>query len=405
MSIDKLLTLYYKIYVTFFTKKREAINMQFQLTEDQQMVQKLARDFAEKRLAPSVAERDEKEEFSRELANEMGEMGLTGICFPESYGGAEGDVLSYILAVEELSKIDDGIGITLSATVSLCAWPIYAYGTEEQKQKYLVPLVEGEKLGAFGLTEPNAGTDAAAQQTVAVADGDDYILNGSKIFITNGGEAETYVVFAMTDKSKGTKGITAFIVEKDMPGFSFGKKEHKMGIHTSLTNELVFQNVRLPKENMLGKVGEGFKIAMSTLDGGRIGVAAQALGIAQGALDHAIKYSKERVQFGKPIAQNQALAFMMADMATKIDAARLLVYRAAYLKDQGLPYSKEAAMAKLYASDIAMEVTTDAVQIFGGYGYSREYPVERLMRNAKITQIYEGTNQVQRMVISGSILK
>lgn len=379
--------------------------MQFQLTEDQQMVQKLARDFAEKRLAPSVAERDEKEEFSRELFNEMGEMGLTSICFPENYGGAEGDVLSYILAVEELSKVDDGIGITLSATVSLCAWPIYAYGTEEQKQKYLVPLVEGEKLGAFGLTEPNAGTDAAAQQTVAVPDGDDYILNGSKIFITNGGEAETYVVFAMTDKSKGTKGITAFIVEKDMPGFSFGKKEHKMGIHTSLTNELVFQNVRLPKENMLGKVGEGFKIAMSTLDGGRIGVAAQALGIAQGALNHAIKYSKERVQFGKPIAQNQALAFMMADMATKIDAARLLVYRAAYLKDQGLPYSKEAAMAKLYASDIAMEVTTDAVQVFGGYGYSREYPVERLMRNAKITQIYEGTNQVQRMVISGSILK
>ncbi|MCC5466201.1 acyl-CoA dehydrogenase [Pelosinus baikalensis] len=379
--------------------------MQFQLTEDQQMVQKLARDFAEKRLAPSVAERDEKEEFSRELFNEMGEMGLTSICFPEAYGGAAGDVLSYILAVEELSKVDDGIGITLSATVSLCAWPIYAYGTEEQKQKYLVPLVEGEKLGAFGLTEPNAGTDAAAQQTVAVADGDDYILNGSKVFITNGGEAETYVIFAMTDKSKGTRGITAFIVEKDMPGFTFGKKEHKMGIHTSLTNELVFQNVRLPKENMLGKVGEGFKIAMSTLDGGRIGVAAQALGIAQGALDHAIKYSKERVQFGKPIAQNQALAFMMADMATKIDAARLLVYRAAYLKDQGLPYSKEAAMAKLYASDIAMEVTTDAVQVFGGYGYSREYPVERLMRNAKITQIYEGTNQVQRMVISGTILK
>ncbi len=379
--------------------------MQFQLTEDQQMVQKLARDFAEKRLAPSVAERDEKEEFSRELFNEMGEMGLTSICFPEAYGGAAGDVLSYILAVEELSKVDDGIGITLSATVSLCAWPIYAYGTEEQKQKYLVPLVEGEKLGAFGLTEPNAGTDAAAQQTVAVADGDDYILNGSKVFITNGGEAETYVVFAMTDKSRGTRGITAFIVEKDMPGFTFGKKEHKMGIHTSLTNELVFQNVRLPKENMLGKVGEGFKIAMSTLDGGRIGVAAQALGIAQGALDHAIRYSKERVQFGKPIAHNQALAFMMADMATKIDAARLLVYRAAYLKDQGLSYSKEAAMAKLYASDIAMEVTTDAVQIFGGYGYSREYPVERLMRNAKITQIYEGTNQVQRMVISGSILK
>lgn len=379
--------------------------MLFKLTEDQQMVQKLARDFAEKRLTPTVAERDHKEEFSRELANEMGELGLTGICFPEEYGGSGGDVMSYILAVEELSKGDDGIGITLSATVSLCAWPIYAYGTEEQKQKYLVPLAEGEKLGAFGLTEPNAGTDAAGQQTVAVLDGENYILNGSKIFITNGGEAEIYVVFAMTDKSKGMKGISAFIVEKDMPGFSFGKKEHKMGIHTSLTNELVFQDVRLPKENLLGKVGEGFKIAMSTLDGGRIGVAAQALGIAQAALDHAIKYSKERVQFGQPISKNQAIAFMMADMATKIDAARLLIYRAAYLKDQGLPYSKEAAMAKLYASDIAMEVTTDAVQIFGGYGYSREYPVERLMRNAKITQIYEGTNQVQRMVISGAILR
>lgn len=379
--------------------------MLFKLTEDQEMVQKLARDFAEKRLTPTVAERDHKEEFSRELANEMGELGLTGICFPEEYGGSGGDVMSYILAVEELSKGDDGIGITLSATVSLCAWPIYAYGTEEQKQKYLVPLAEGEKLGAFGLTEPNAGTDAAGQQTVAVLDGEDYILNGSKIFITNGGEAEIYVVFAMTDKSKGMKGISAFIVEKEMPGFSFGKKEHKMGIHTSLTNELVFQDVRVPKENLLGKIGEGFKIAMSTLDGGRIGVAAQALGIAQAALDHAIKYSKERVQFGQPIAKNQAIAFMMADMATKIDAARLLIYRAAYLKDQGLPYSKEAAMAKLYASDIAMEVTTDAVQIFGGYGYSREYPVERLMRNAKITQIYEGTNQVQRMVISGAILR
>jgi len=379
--------------------------MQFKFTEDQNMVQKLARDFAEKRLAPTVSERDHKEEFSRSLANEMGEMGLTGICFPESYGGSGGDVLSYILAVEELSKADDGVGITLSATVSLCAWPIYAYGTEEQKQKYLVPLAEGEKLGAFGLTEPNAGTDASGQQTMAVLDGEDYIINGSKIFITNAGEAETYIVFAMTDKSKGMKGISAFIVEKDMPGFSFGKKEHKMGIHTSLTNELVFQDVRVPKENLLGKIGEGFKIAMSTLDGGRIGVAAQALGIAQAALDHAIKYSKERVQFGKPIASNQAIAFMMADMATKIDAARLLVYRAAYLKDQGLSYSKEAAMAKLFASDIAMEVTTDAVQIFGGYGYSREYPVERLMRNAKITQIYEGTNQVQRMVISGSILR
>ncbi len=379
--------------------------MLFELSEDQKMTQKLAREFAEKQVAPSVAERDEHGEFSREIFDAMGEMGLTGICFPEQYGGADGDVLSYILAVEELSKVDDGIGITLSATVSLCAWPIFAYGTEEQKQKYLAPLLEGTKMGAFGLTEPNAGTDAASQQTVAVLEGDHYVINGSKIFITNAGEAETYVIFAMTDKSKGVKGISAFIIEKGMPGFTFGKKEHKMGINTSITMELVFQELKVPKENMLGKEGDGFKIAMSTLDGGRIGVAAQALGIAQAALDHAVKYSKERVQFGKPIASNQAIAFMLADMATKVDAARLLVYRAASLKDKGLPYSKEAAMAKLYASDAAMAVTTDAVQIFGGYGYSREYPVERLMRNAKITQIYEGTNQVQRMVISGALLR
>ncbi|MBP2663665.1 MAG: Acyl-CoA dehydrogenase, short-chain specific [Firmicutes bacterium] len=379
--------------------------MQFQLNEEQIMMQKLVHDFAEKQVAPGAAERDAKEEFSREIADAMGEMGFTGICFPEKYGGAEADVLSYILAVEELSRVDAGVGITLSATVSLCAWPIYAYGTEEQKQRFLVPLAEGTKLGAFGLTEPNAGTDAASQQTVAVAKGDHYILNGSKIFITNAGEAEIYVVFAITDRSKGVKGITAFVMEKGMPGFSFGKKEHKLGIHSSMTNELIFQDVKVPKENMLGKEGEGFKIAMSTLDGGRIGVAAQALGIAQAALEHSIKYSKERVQFGKPIANNQAIAFMLADMATKVDAARLLVYRAAYLKDQGLPYSKEAAMAKMFASDIAMEVTSDAIQIFGGYGYSREYPVERLMRDAKITQIYEGTNQVQRIVVSASVLR
>ncbi len=379
--------------------------MQFQLTEDQLMMQKLVRDFAEKEVAPGAGERDEKEEFSRPIADAMGEMGFSGICFPEVYGGAGADVLSYILAVEELSQADAGVGITLSATVSLCAWPIYAYGTEEQKQKYLVPLAEGEKLGAFGLTEPNAGTDAAAQQTVAVSRDDGYVLNGSKIFITNAGEAEIYVVFAITDRSKGVKGITAFILEKGMPGFTFGKKEHKLGIHSSITNELIFQDVKVPRENVLGKEGDGFKIAMSTLDGGRIGVAAQALGIAQSALEHAVKYSKERVQFGKPIAANQAIAFMLADMATKVEAARLLVYRAAYLKDQGLPYSKEAAMAKMFASDAAMAVATDAVQIFGGYGYSREYPVERLMRDAKITQIYEGTNQVQRMVIAASVLR
>lgn len=379
--------------------------MKFELSEEQKMMQKVARDFAEKQVAPGAAERDEKEEFSRELFDQMGELGLTGICFPEQYGGADGDTLSYILALEELCRADDGVGITLSASVSLCAWPIYAFGTEEQKQKFLVPLATGEKLGAFGLTEPNAGTDAGSQQTVAMKDGDHYIINGSKIFITNAGDAETYIVFAMTDKTKGMRGITAFIMEKDMPGFTFGNKEHKMGIRSSITKELVFQDVKVPAANMLGKEGEGFKIAMATLDGGRIGVAAQALGIAQAALDHAIKYSKERQQFGKPIASNQAIAFMLADMATKVEAARLLTYRAAYLKDAGLPYSKEAAMAKMYASDSAMAVTTDAVQIFGGYGYSREYPVERLMRNAKITQIYEGTNQVQRMVISGAVLR
>ena len=379
--------------------------MQFRLSEEQKMVQKMVRDFASKEVAPGLGERDEHEVFSRELTNQMGDLGLMGICFPEQYGGADGDVLSYILAIEELSKVDDGLGITLSATVSLCAWPIFAFGTEEQKKKYLVDLVEGTKLGAFGLTEPNAGTDAASQQSVAVLDGDHYLLNGSKIFITNAGEAETYIVFAMTDKSKDTRGISAFILEKGMPGFTFGKKEHKLGINTSITMELIFQDVRVPKENLLGKEGEGFKIAMNTLDGGRIGVAAQALGIAQAALDHSVKYSKERSQFGKPIAANQAIGFMIADMATKVEAARLLVYRAAYLKDQGEPYAKEAAMAKMYASDIAMEVTVDAVQIFGGYGYTREYPVERLMRNAKITQIYEGTNQVQRMVISGAVLK
>lgn len=365
----------------------------------------MVREFAEQQVAPGAAERDEKEEFSRALYDAMGELGLTGICFPEQYGGAGGDYLSYILAVEELSRADDSVGVTLATSVSLCQWPIFAYGTEEQKQKYLVPLIKGKKLGAFGLTEPNAGTDAASQQTTAVLDGDHYVLNGSKIFITNGGEAEIYVVFAMTDKTKGVKGISAFILEKGMPGFTFGKKEHKMGIRASQTMELIFQDVKVPKENLLGKEGEGFKIAMSTLDGGRIGIAAQALGIAQAALDHAVKYAKERVQFGKPIASNQAIAFMLADMATEIDAARLLTYRAAYAKDQGRPFSKEASMAKMYASDVAMRVTTDAVQIFGGYGYTREYPVERLMRNAKITQIYEGTNQVQRMVISSALLR
>ena len=377
----------------------------FTFTEDQLMMQKMVREFAEKELAPGVAERDENEEFSRELYYKAGELGLTGICFPEEYGGAGGDYVSYILASEEIAIVDDCMQTGYAASISLCAMPIFNFGSEEQKRKYLVPLAEGKKLGAFGLTEPNAGTDASAQQSVAVLAGDHYVLNGSKIFITNAGSAEIYVIFAMTDKSKGVKGISAFILEKGMPGFSFGKTEHKMGIRSSLTRELIFEDVKVPVENRLGKEGDGFKIAMHSLDGGRIGVATQALGIAQSALNHAIKYSKERVQFGQPICSNQAIAFMLADMATEIDAARLLTYRAAFLKQAGKNCSKEAAMAKMYASDAAMKITVDAVQIFGGYGFSREYPVERLMRNAKITQIYEGTNQVQRMVISGSILR
>ena len=379
--------------------------MDFQFSDENKMIMKMVREFAEKEIAPTVHQRDEEEVFDRSIIDKIGELGLMGIFFPEEYGGGGGDYLSYILANEELSRVDDSIACAYAASVSLCAWPIYTFGTEEQKQKYLVPLVEGTKLGAFGLTEPNAGTDSARQQSRAEKVGDHYVLNGSKIFITNGGEADIYLVFAMTDKSKGTKGISAFILEKGMPGFTFGKKEHKMGIHGSQTMELVFQDVQVPAENLLGEEGKGFKIAMQSLDGGRIGVAAQALGIAGAALDAAIKYSKERVQFDKPICKFQAVSFMLADMATRLDAARLLTYRAASLKAAGLPYSKEAAMAKMYASDAAMSITTDAVQIFGGYGFTREYPVERLMRNAKITQIYEGTNQVQRMVISGSLLR
>jgi alkylation response protein AidB-like acyl-CoA dehydrogenase len=379
--------------------------MNFVLTPEQEDIRKMVREYAEKSLAPTAAERDEKELFVREIFDEMGELGILGLPYPEEYGGSGSDFLSYAIAVEEISRACASTGIGLSVHVSLCSWPIFKYGTEEQKQKYLRPLAEGTKLGAFGLTEPNAGTDAAAGSTVAVKDGDSYILNGTKVFNTNGGEAEIEVIFAATDKAAGMKGISAFIVEKGTPGFSFGKKEVKMGIRASVQRELIFENCRVPAANLLGKEGAGFKIAMSTLDGGRIGVAAQALGIAQSALEHSIQYSKERVQFGKPIANNQAIAFMIADMATQVEAARLLVYRAAYHKSHGLPYSKEAAMAKKFASDAAMAATTNAVQIFGGYGFSREYPVERLMRDAKITQIYEGTNQVQQMIISGSVLR
>lgn len=379
--------------------------MDFLLTDEQQMIKKMVRDFAEEEVAPGAADRDEEERFDRHLFVKMGELGLTGIPYPSAYGGSEADILSYAIAVEELSRVCASTGVTLSAHVSLGSWPIYQYGTEEQKQKFLAPLAEGEKLGAFGLTEPAAGTDAANTQTTAVLDGDSYMLNGTKIFITNAGEAETYVVFAMTDKGKKHRGISAFIIEKGTPGFTFGKAEKKMGIRGSTTMELIFENCCIPKENLLGQEGEGFKIALSTLDGGRIGIAAQAVGIAQGAMEEAIKYSQEREQFNQPIGRFQGIQFMLADMATKIEAARLLTYQAAYLADQGSPYSKAAAMAKLFASETAMEVTTKAVQIFGGYGYSREYPVERMMRDAKITEIYEGTSEVQRLVIAANLLK
>ena len=379
--------------------------MDFAVRDIDTDIVKLAADFAAKRLAPTVQERDEKEIFDRSIVNEMGELGLLGIPYEEEYGGVGADFLSMAMACEEISKTDPSIGLSFEVHTTLCSWPIWKFGTEEQKQKFLKPLASGVKLGAFGLTEPNAGTDALNGSTTAVKDGDHYVLNGSKIFNTNGGEAEITVVFASTDKSKGAKGMSAFIVEKGTPGFTYGKKEVKMGIRASVQRELVFQDVKVPAANLLGKEGEGFKIAMMTLDGGRVGVGAQALGIAEGAYEHALKYAKERVQFGKPIAKFQAVSFILADMKAKIEAARYLVYKAAYSMNQGVSYSLDAAIAKKIASDVAMQVTTDAVQVFGGYGFTREYPVERYMRDAKITQIYEGTSQVQQMVISGAILR
>ena len=380
-------------------------SMNFTLTKEQELVRQMVRDFAVNEVKPIAAEIDVTERFPMENVKKMGELGMMGIPFPTEFGGAGGDVLSYILAVEELSKVCATTGVILSAHTSLCASLINENGTPEQKEKYLRDLCTGNKIGAFGLTEPGAGTDAAGQQTTAVLDGDNYILNGSKIFITNGGVADTFIVFAMTDKSKGTKGISAFIVEKGFLGFSIGKKEDKLGIRASSTTELIFENCVVPKENLIGREGKGFGIAMKTLDGGRIGIAAQALGIAEGALDEAIKYMKERKQFGRPIAAFQGLQWMVAEMSTKIEAARFLVYKAAWLKENKQPYSIDAARAKLYAAEVAMDVTTKAVQLFGGYGYTKEYPVERMMRDAKITEIYEGTSEVQKMVISGSLLK
>jgi butyryl-CoA dehydrogenase len=379
--------------------------MNFELSKKQQLFRQMIRDFAEKEVKPIAAEVDEKEIFPLENVEKMAKLGIMGIPIPSGYGGPGGDNIMYSIAVEELSRVCGTTGVIVSAHTSLCVAPIYEFGNEEQKNRFLPKLCKGEWIGAFGLTEPNAGTDASAQQTTAIEDGDSYILNGSKIFITNAGYAHVYIILAMTDKSAGVKGITAFIVEKETPGFSIGKKELKLGIRGSSTCELIFENCRVPKENLLGKVGGGFSIAMKTLDGGRIGIAAQALGIAQGALDETVKYTKERKQFGRSISQFQNTQFQMADLQTKTEAARLLVRSAAFKKDSGVSYSADAAMAKLFASETAMEVTTKAVQFHGGYGYTREYPVERMMRDAKITEIYEGTSEVQRMVIAAKMYK
>ena len=374
--------------------------MNFRQDEEHQDILEMVHDFAVNEVKPLAAEIDRTEEFPMKNVKMMAEMGLMGIPFPEEYGGAGMDTLAYIQTVEELSKYCASTGVILSAHTSLCATPIYQFGSEEQKKKYLPKLCSGEWIGAFALTEPNAGTDASGQQTVAVDAGDHWVLNGSKIFITNAGAANVFFVLAMTDKSQGTKGISAFIVEKDTPGFSIGKKERKMGIRGSATCELIFENCRIPKENLLGKEGQGFKIAMQTLDGGRIGVASQALGLAEGAIDECVKYVMERKQFGKKIGQMQNTQFELADMAAKVEAAKLLVYEAACTKDAHGAYSHLAAMAKYLAGATASDVTRRCVQLFGGYGYTRDYPIERMMRDAKITEIYEGTAEVQKIVIS-----
>ncbi|MCY6369763.1 acyl-CoA dehydrogenase [Clostridium ganghwense] len=379
--------------------------MNFQFTREQELVRQMVREFAENDVKPIAAEIDEAHRFPIENVKKMAQYGLMGLPFSTEFEGAGGDYLSYILAVEELSKKCGTTGVILSAHVSLCASVIDQFGNADQKAKYLPDLASGRKIGAFGLTEPNAGTDASAQQTVAVKDGDKYILNGQKIFITNGGYADTFIVFAMTDKSKGVKGISAFILEKGFKGFSIGKVEDKLGINASSTTELIFEDCEVPAENLLGREGKGFGIAMKTLDGGRIGIAAQALGIAEGALDEAVEYMKERKQFGKQLFKFQGLSWMAADCKTRIEATRYLVYKAACNKQAGLPYSVEAATAKLFAAETAMFVTTQCVQLLGGYGYTKDYPLERMFRDAKITEIYEGTSQVQKLVISGALFR
>ena len=378
--------------------------MQIQLTEEQIMIQKAARDFAQSELLPGVIERDEKQEFPAEQIKKLGELGFMGMMVSPEYGGSGMDTVSYVLVMEELSKIDASTSVAVSVNNSLVCWGLEVFANEAQKQKYLIPLAKGEKIGAFCLSEPEAGSDATSQKTTAIDMGDHYLLNGTKNWITNGNSASTYLVIAQTDASKGSRGINALIVEKGMEGFIIGAKENKLGIRGSDTHTLMFNDVKVPKENRIGEDGFGFKFAMKTLSGGRIGIAAQALGIAAGAYELSLEYAKVREAFGKPIAQHQAIQFKLADMATEIEAARLLVYKAAWEKDNGLDYGLSSAMAKLYASKVAMEQTVEAVQIHGGYGFVKEYHVERLMRDAKITQIYEGTSEVQKIVISRSIL-
>ena len=377
--------------------------MDFTLSKEHEMLRKMYRDFAENEIKPLAAEIDEEERFPKESIPKLARYGFLGIPFPKKYGGQGGTNLAYAMAIEELAKCCTTTATIVAAHTSLCCYPIYAYGTEEQKMKYLPDLLSGRKLGAFGLTEPNAGSDASGQQTMAVLEGDHYVLNGTKCFITNATEADIFVVFAMTDPHLGNHGISAFIVEKDFPGFSIGKHEKKMGIRGSSTCDLIFEDCIVPKENMLGKEGKGFKVAMGTLDGGRIGIAAQALGLGEGAVEEAIKYTQERVQFHKRLSQFQNTQFQLADMHTRMQAAQFLVYSAAMKKQNHEPYSMDAAMAKLFAAESASDVTRRAVQLFGGYGYTREYPVERMMRDAKITEIYEGTSEVQRMVISSHL--
>jgi len=379
-------------------------DMNFELSEEHLMIQKAARDFAKEELLPGVIERDEHQKFPAEQMKKLGELGFLGMMVNPKYGGSGMDTISYVLAMEELSKVDASASVVISVNNSLVCWGLETFGSEEQKQKYLIPLAKGEKIGAFCLSEPEAGSDATSQRTTAIDMGDFYLLNGTKNWITNGNSASTYLVVAHTHPEKGSKGINAFIVEKGMPGFVIGAKENKMGIRGSDTHSLLFQDVKIPKANRIGEDGFGFKFAMKTLSGGRIGIAAQALGIASGAYELALQYSKERKAFGKEISQHQAIQFKLADMATEIEAARLLCLKAAWLKDQHLDYGQASAMAKLFASRVAMWVTTEAVQIHGGYGYVKEYHVERLMRDAKITQIYEGTTEVQKIVISRNLL-